>query len=44
MMLFFQIADSGTVAVRSRKEGELGEVNVHDVVEKPNEEVRMRGW
>ena len=30
------------VAVRSRKEGEPGEVNVDAVVEKLNEEVRMR--
>ena len=30
------------VAVRSRKEGELGEVNVDAVVEKLHEEVRMR--
>jgi threonyl-tRNA synthetase len=30
------------VAVRSRKEGELGEVSVDAVVEKLSEEVRMR--
>jgi threonyl-tRNA synthetase len=35
-------AESQSVALRSRKEGELGEVNVDAVVEKLSEEVRMR--
>jgi len=34
--------DGNCVAVRSRKEGKLGEVNVDAVIEKLNEEVRMR--
>ena len=34
--------ENNSVALRSRKDGELGEVNVDDVVEKLNEEVRMR--
>jgi len=33
---------NGSVALRSRKEGELGEVSVDAVVEKLNEEVRMK--
>jgi threonyl-tRNA synthetase len=35
-------AENGSVALRSRKEGELGEVNVDAVVEKLSEEVKMR--
>ena len=35
-------AEDGSVALRSRKEGELGEVNVDAVVEKLSEEVRMK--
>ena len=35
-------AENNSVALRSRKEGELGEVNVDAVVEKLREEVRMR--
>jgi threonyl-tRNA synthetase len=35
-------AENQSVALRSRKEGELGEVNVDAVVEKLSEEVRMR--
>jgi threonyl-tRNA synthetase len=35
-------AENGSVALRSRKEGELGEVSVEAVVEKLSEEVRMR--
>jgi len=35
-------AENGSVALRSRKEGELGEVNVDAVVEKLAGEVRMR--
>jgi threonyl-tRNA synthetase len=36
-------ADNNSVALRSRKEGELGEVNVDAVVEKLAGEVKMRG-
>jgi len=35
-------AENGSVALRSRKEGELGEINVDTVVEKLKEEVRIR--
>ena len=35
-------AENGSVALRSRKEGELGEVNVDVVVEKLAEEVKIR--
>ena len=35
-------AENGSVALRSRKEGELGEVGVDAVVEKLSEEARMR--
>jgi len=35
-------AESGSVALRSRKEGELGEVNVDAVVERLVGEVKMR--
>jgi len=35
-------AENDSVALRSRKEGELGEVNVDAVIEKLSEEVRMK--
>jgi len=35
-------AENDSVALRSRKDGELGEVSVDAVVEKLNEEVKMR--
>ncbi|MDR0327953.1 MAG: hypothetical protein LBI05_06640 [Planctomycetaceae bacterium] len=35
-------AENQSVALRSRKEGELGEVNVDAVVEKLSREVKMR--
>ena len=34
--------ENNSVAVRSRKEGELGEASVDAVSEKLNEEIRMR--
>ena len=34
--------ENNSVALRSRKEGELGEVNIDTVVEKLREEVRTR--
>ena len=35
-------AENGSIALRSRKEGELGEVNVDAVVEKLVEEAKIR--
>jgi threonyl-tRNA synthetase len=35
-------AENQSVALRSRKEGELGEVNIDAVVEKLMKEVKMR--